>query len=38
MARELEELVVIGLKRNKRLGLEPRSQTDVARHFGLSNP
>ncbi|WP_311407070.1 XRE family transcriptional regulator [Liquorilactobacillus uvarum] len=38
MTRELEELVIIGLKRNKRLGLKPSSQTDVARHFGLSNP
>jgi predicted XRE-type DNA-binding protein len=38
MSLEFSDAVVLCLKRNKRLGVKPASQTDIAEHFGLSKP
>ncbi|KRM83721.1 hypothetical protein [Liquorilactobacillus vini] len=38
MSFEFADAVVLCLKRNKRLGIKPSSQTEIAEHFGLSKP
>ncbi|GAJ25305.1 hypothetical protein JCM15457_164 [Liquorilactobacillus sucicola DSM 21376 = JCM 15457] len=38
MSYELADTILICLKRNKRMGIKPNSQTDIANHFGLSKP
>ncbi|KRL38683.1 hypothetical protein [Liquorilactobacillus uvarum] len=38
MSYEFADAILICLKRNKRMGIKPSSQTDIANHFGLSKP
>ncbi|KRM07655.1 MAG: XRE family transcriptional regulator [Liquorilactobacillus ghanensis] len=38
MNYEISDAILLCLKRNKRLGIKPSSQTDIADHFGLSKP
>ena len=38
MAQKLEDMIMLALRRNKRLGIKPGSQTDIAYYFGLLRP
>ena len=38
MTYELSDAILLCLKRNKRMGIKPSSQSDIANHFGLSKP
>ncbi|KRL40079.1 MAG: XRE family transcriptional regulator [Liquorilactobacillus nagelii] len=38
MNYEFSDAIMLCLKRNKRLGVKPSSQSDIADHFGLSKP
>ncbi|KRL99908.1 hypothetical protein [Liquorilactobacillus satsumensis] len=38
MTYELSDAILLCLKRNKRMGIRPSSQSDIANHFGLSKP
>ncbi|KRL04680.1 hypothetical protein [Liquorilactobacillus oeni] len=38
MKYELSDAILLCLKRNKRMGIKPSSQSDIANHFGLSKP
>lgn len=38
MNYEFSDAIMLCLKRNKRLGVKPSSQSDIADHFSLSKP
>ncbi|WP_057745008.1 helix-turn-helix domain-containing protein [Liquorilactobacillus capillatus] len=38
MSYEFADAILVCLKRNKRMGIKPSSQTDIANYFGLSKP
>ncbi|WP_057744776.1 hypothetical protein [Liquorilactobacillus capillatus] len=38
MSDKLEDIILLGLRHNKRMGIKPGTQLDIAHHFGLSHP